>query len=74
MPGIATKLVVLGFVFCILTWLFVLGEAEPGRVYELAYVVVSAIVVGWLIHWFWPDSMWGYDWRVGSADARSADG
>jgi len=52
----ATKLIAVISAFCVVTWLFVLGETEPSRVYELAYFVVSAIVVGALIRRFWPDS------------------
>ena len=49
------KLVILGSVFCLLTGIFV-WSGRVGRVYELAYYVVSFVVVGKLIRWFWPDS------------------
>lgn len=55
MQGNAAKLVFIVSVFCLLTWIFVWG-ARVGRAYELVYFVVSAIVVGALIRWFWPDS------------------
>ena len=51
------KVIILALVFCVLTWIFVLrGGERVGRVYELAYLVVSFVVVGTLIRWFWPDS------------------
>lgn len=55
MPKNVAKLVFLVSVFCLLTWIFVWG-ARVGRVYELAYYVVSFVVVSKLVRWFWPDS------------------
>ena len=51
------KVIILASVFCVLTWIFVLrGGERVGRVYELAYLVVSFVVVSTLVRWFWPES------------------